>query len=441
VKTRSAAVLTALFVSHVLGAQQQPATAARSDSAARADSLARLDSLLRRELARIRGEARRISPTDSAQRDTTSSGGLGVEKLTIVGDVLADLSPDGSTLESARRFELREVHAQLAVRIDDRFRGDFIVGVDDAGSVDVMEASLSATPLPWGLEARAGRFQLPFGKQNTTHRPHLPTIEYPYLIQRFLGPHGGRGTGAWLGTTFNILGFRQDVQLTMIEQFPEGHEASDEHDELGHVTFEPRPATPPNSTLQGLGYTARLRNWWPVSSSASVELSLTAGTGRNTQPFACEIVSGHYEPCPAGAGETGINARQTLIGADITAVWGSVLLQSEYMRQHNPLPALPAGAPPQATYLGPTEDPAGAYVFAQWQLSRRMFVGGRYDWVEEVSASRNFSAVAAQVRFSPNDLSKLLLAVERVRPGTSDSYNRLLIQVAVGAGTPRRHAH
>jgi hypothetical protein len=238
-----------------------------------------------------------------------------------------------------------------------------------------------------------------------------------------------------------VLGFRQDLQLTMVEQFPEGHETSDEHDQLGHVTFEPRPASPPNSTLQGLGYTARLRNRWPINSSASVELSLTGGTGRNTQPFACEA-AGHYEPCPAGRGETGVNARQSLIGADVTVRWGSMLVQSEYMRQHNELPALPAGAPPQATYLGPTEDPAGAYVFAQWQLARRIFLGGRFDWVEEVVApSRNFSAATAQLRFSPNELTKLLLAVERVRPGTSGSFNRLLLQVAVGAGTARQHEH
>jgi hypothetical protein len=383
------------------------------------------------------------SDTGTTRETPARSGGAldFISNIAIVGDILADLTPDSSTLESARRFELREVHVQLGVKIDDRFRGDFIAGLDDGGSVDVMEANLSTTSLPWGLEARAGRFQLPFGKQNTTHRPHLPTIDYPYVIQRFLGSHGGRGTGVWLGSSFNLLGFRQDLQLTMVEQFPEGHDASADHDELGHVTFEPHPASPPNSTLQGLGYTARLRNAWPLSPSASVELSVTGGTGRNTQPFACETV-GHYEPCPAALGETGVNARQSLVGADVTVRWGSLLVQSEYMRQHNALPALPAGAPPQATYLGPTEDPAGAYVFAQWQLARRMFVGGRYDWVEEVATgSKNFSALAAQLRFTPNDLSKLLLAVERVRPGTSESYNRLLIQVAVGAGTPRQHAH
>ena len=381
-----------------------------------------------------------IAHHDTASRTTRVTDFI--TNISIVGDLLADLTPDSSTLESARRFELREVHVQLGVKIDDRLRGDFIVGLDDGGSVDVMEANLSTTSLPWGLQARAGRFQLPVGKQNTTHRSHLPTIDYPYVIQRFLGPHGGRGTGAWLGSSFDILGFSQDLQLTMVEQFPEGHAASDEHDQLGHVTFEPRPASPPNSTFQGLGYTARLRNSWPLSSSASVELSVTGGTGRNTQPFACATVAGHYEPCPAGRGETGVNARQSLVGADVTLRWGSLLVQSEYMRQHNALPTLPAGAPPQATYLGPTEDPAGAYVFAQWQLSRRMFVGGRFDWVEEVvTASRNFSAIAAQLRFAPNDVSKLLLAFERVRPGTSDSFNRLLIQVAVGAGTPRQHSH
>ena len=51
----------------------------------------------------------------------------------------------------------------------------------------VNEAYATALALPANLQARIGRFHMPFGKQNTTHRAELHTLEYPWVIQRFLG--------------------------------------------------------------------------------------------------------------------------------------------------------------------------------------------------------------------------------------------------------------
>ena len=448
--TQSFALLLAFFAAAPVASSQQPDTTARSDSVARADSLARQDSLVRRELARIRGEARPAPSTDSAHHADTSSVSTDVlSSLTIIADMIADLTPDGSTLESERRFELRDVHLALGAAIDSRLRGDFMVGVDDESRVMVMEAVLSTTSLPWGLQLRAGRFQVPFGKQNETHRVHLPTIDYPHVIQRFLGAHGGRGTGFAAGYISNWLGFRQELVLTALERFPEGHDAGSEHTSQGHVTFEPLSASPPNRTLQGLGYTGRLRTSWHVGLASSFEVSVNAGTGRSAQPFGCENF-GHYEACPAGRGETAVNARQSLVGADLTFRWQpgssngarSLVVQSEFMRQQNAIPRLPLGAPPQATYLGPSEDPAGAYALARFQLSRRIYVGTRFDWVESiVQGERNTLASSAYLQLAPSDLSKLVLGLERVRRAVGGSVNRVLVQITIGIGPRRTHDH
>ena len=116
-----------------------------------------------------------------------------------MGDLIGDLSPKGSTQEDGSRFGVREVELALQAAVDPYFRGDVFLGFSDAEGVHIEQAFLTATALPWRLEARLGRFLAPFGKQNTTHRHDLHTVEHSYVVQRFLGEEGLKGTGVYLG--------------------------------------------------------------------------------------------------------------------------------------------------------------------------------------------------------------------------------------------------
>jgi hypothetical protein len=428
----------------VVGKAQQRDTTARRDSIARADSVARADSIrLVRELERIRGEARppqvigEMGPTPAPQPANPSL----IPNISAIADVVADLSADGSTLESGRRFDIREVELALGANVDPFFRGDFILGLSDEEGIAIEEAYVTTTALPWQLQVKGGRFHLPFGKQNTTHRAELHTIEYPHVVQRFLGAEGGKGTGAWLSKIFAPFGFYQELQLTAIESFPEGHEEEE-------APFEAVATESPNENLSGLGFTGRLRNYWDVSEASNVELSFSAGTGRRTEPFGCVDVTDEIVPCPGPDGETGVNARQSIFGADVTFRWRplqqglykSFILQAEVMRQQSETPALPAGVPPSAIYLGPTEDLAGAYVFARWQLTRRVFLGGRYDWIEaESGADRDFAAASGYLQIFPSEFSKIMLGFEHLRPEGGDNVNRLLVQTTIAIGPHRPH--
>jgi hypothetical protein len=303
--------------------------------------------------------------------------------------------------------------------------------------------SSAATALPWQLQVKGGRFHLPFGKQNSTHRAELHTIEYPYVIQNFLGAEGGKGTGAWVSKVLAPFGFYQELQLTAIESFPEGHAHAHEEE-----AFEGIATEAPNKRLSGLGFTGRLRNYWDVSEASNLELSFSAGTGKRTEPFGCVDVTDEIIPCPGPQGETGVNARQSIFGADVTFRWRplqqglykSFILQAEVMRQQNETPALPGGLPPTAIYLGPSEDLAGAYVFARWQLTRRVFLGGRYDWIEaESGAARDFAAASGYLQIFPSEFSKIVLGFEHLRPEAGDSVNRLLLQTTIAIGPHRPH--
>ena len=430
-------------------AAQQPDTTARRDSIARADSIAREDSLrIVRELERIRGEARPVQPAGAMTPTPTpqpSASGLN-PNISVIGDFLADASPDGSTLESGRRFDIREVELALGASVDPYFRGDFILGLSDEEGIAIEEAYLTTLALPWQLQVRVGRFHLPLGKQNTTHRAELHTIEYPHAIQRFLGAEGGKGSGLAVSKILAPFGFYQELQLTAIERLPEEHEH--EHEEVaGDAGFEGEPATPPNQSLEGLGYTARFRNYWDLDEATNIELSFSGGTGRAAEPFACQTILG-LMPCPGPSGETAVLARQSIAGADFTFRWRplreglyrSFILQAEVMRQHNDQPALPPNLPVGATYLGPTQETTGAYGFARWQLSRRVFIGARYDWLEGADdAERDLSAMSGYVQFFPSEFSKIVLGYEHLRPEVGERLNRLLAQMTIAIGPHRPH--
>src|SRR5690606_24451441 len=125
----------------------------------------------------------------------------------------------GSTQEDETRFGIRELELGLQAAVDPYFRADAFFGISDLEGIAIEEAYLSTLALPYGLQVRAGRFHLPVGKQNTTHRPELHTIEYPYVIQRFLGPEGGKGTGMWVSKLFAPFGFYQELQLVAMDRF------------------------------------------------------------------------------------------------------------------------------------------------------------------------------------------------------------------------------
>jgi hypothetical protein len=420
---------------------QQPTPA---DSAARADSLerARQDSItLVRELERIRSEPRNRVPAATpgpAQGGAQGGNPRMLPDISALGDLVGDLSPDGSTLEEGQRFGVREIELAVQANVDPYFRADFIIGVHP-DAVEIEEAYATTTSLPWGLQLRLGRVHLPFGKQNVIHRPELHSIEYPHVVQRFLGDEGRKGDGIFASRVFAPLGFYQELQLGVMDRL--GGEEHGHAEEEGGVEAEAEAAEPANRRLSGLGYIGRFRNYWDLSEAANLELSASAATGRSAQPFDGEIEEG----------VNAVNARQSLVGLDVTYRWRplqqglyrSLIVQAEWMRQLNEDVADrgdPLGGP-DLLYDGPRGDFDGAYLFARWQTSRRTFVGARYDWLQDDEADGDtFGAVSGYLTWFPSEFAKLVAGFERVMPAAGgDAVNRILLQATFSVGPHRPH--
>lgn len=408
---RILSIATGLLVGAAAAARAQ-----QTDSAAIADSIR-----LVRELEAESGDTTTSRPLTPPPAAGSTNPRL-LPDISTVGDFIGDVSPKGTTQEDGARFSVREMELAVQAAVDPYFRGDVFLGINDVEGVAIEQAYLTTTSLPYGLEARIGRYLMPFGKQNTTHRHDLHTVEYPYVIQRFLGPEGSKGTGLWTSKIAAPLGFYQELQMTAVDRF-------------GEATDELTTPEPINKELAGMGYSARFRNYVDLSESTNLELSASAITGRTAQPLASPI-----------DGFNAIAARQSVIGADLTFRWRplqqglykSFILQAEIMRQLNERnPATPAGG----TYAGPARNVDGAYAFARYQLTRRLFAGSRIDWVENLDPSAgSLTAVAADLEFFPSEFSKLVAQIERLHPGRDvGNVTRLLFQASFALGPHRPH--
>ena len=426
-----------------------PMAGAQDDAAARAkarqDSIAKAvkDSIaLMKELG-----GALAAPADSAAAarpgQNPPSGPQGgptnprlLPDISAVGDFVADLSPDGSTQEDGARFSVREVELAVQAVVDPYFRGDVFLGISDLEGISIEQAFLTTTSLPHQLELRLGRYLMPVGKQNTTHRHDLHTIEYPYVIQRFLSPDGLKGTGVQASRVFSPFGFYQELIVNAVDRFRE------REDSLS-------PFEPVNKSLGGLGYAARLRNYVDINEATNFELSFSAITGRREQPLT---------PTYASLLADGVNAavaRQSVLAADLTYRWRplqeglykSFILQSEIMHQLNESdPGIPGVngcedcAATSLGYAGPTRDFTGAYVFARWQTSQRTFVGARYDWVQDpLIDGRTLNAGSVYLEWFPSEFSKLVAGYEAVSPSGGETVNRLLLQATFALGPHKPH--
>ncbi|NJD08875.1 MAG: hypothetical protein FIB01_00015 [Gemmatimonadetes bacterium] len=386
------------------------------------------DSSRARQIADSLAIVRELEAATAAQPAGGTAQRL-LPDLSAVGDLLADLSPDRSTQEDGDRLLVREVELGLQAAVDPYFRGVVYLGFSDSEGAAIEQAFLTTTSLPWSLQLRLGRYLLPFGKQNATHRHDLHTFEYPYALQRFLGEEGLKGTGIEASRIAAPFGFFQELIVTVVNQ-------------LGEPGPDLVTSAPASDRLGGLGYAARLRNYWDLDAATNIELSVSAGTGK---------LAVRLDRSVGGLNAT--NARRSLAGMDLTLRWRplqqglyrSFLLQAEVLRVLNERRLdLPADLADAQSEL-PQRDYTGAYLFARWQLTRRGFLGGRVDWLQDpellapAGSVGTLRAGSLYYEFFPSEFSKLVAGFERRVPDGGTAVNRVLAQVTFALGPHRPH--
>src|SRR4051794_860276 len=112
-----------------------------------------------------------------------------------------------------RGFNARNIELAFDGAVDPYFEGFanivFKLDNDNETEVEVEEAFLQTTNLPFNLQLKAGQFFAAFGRINPTHPHTWDFADDPIVHGRFLGPDGLRGVGAQVSWTIPVPWYSQ----------------------------------------------------------------------------------------------------------------------------------------------------------------------------------------------------------------------------------------
>ena len=203
-----------------------------------------------------------------------------------------------------RGFNARNVELAFDGAVDPYFEGFanivFKLNNDNETEVEVEEAFMQTTSLPFNLQLKAGQFFAAFGRLNPTHPHTWDFADTPLVNGLFLGPDGLRGVGAQGSWTLPLPWYSQ---LIFASQNGRGSTGFSFRNPGDNGMFFDRITTDREARgLQDFVWVPRFENSFNLSDTQTV----LAG------------VSGAF-----GSNETGANSRTQIYGADLLYKWKS----------------------------------------------------------------------------------------------------------------------
>ncbi|MDF7822864.1 hypothetical protein P4B35_02475 [Pontiellaceae bacterium B12227] len=110
-------------------------------------------------------------------------------------------------------FNLNHVELTFSAEVDNYFKALANVAVSEDGA-EIEEAWAETTGLPWGLQAKAGKFYSNFGYINAQHTHMWDFSDQPLIYELSLGEHGLNDKGvqlSWLAPTPVYLLFGAEI--------------------------------------------------------------------------------------------------------------------------------------------------------------------------------------------------------------------------------------
>src|SRR6266540_737699 len=258
-----------------------------------------------------------------------------------------------------RGFNARNIELAFDGAVDPYFEGFanivFKLDNDNETEVEVEEAFMQTTSLPFNLQLKGGQFFAAFGRLNPTHPHTWDFADTPLVNGLFLGPDGLRGVGAQGSWTLPLPWYSQ---LIFAAQNGRGSTGFSFRNPGEDGMFFDRVTTDREARgLQDFVWIPRFENSFNLSDTQTV----LAG------------VSGAF-----GSNETGANSRTQIYGADFFYKWKSataeggfpfVKWQTEFMYRR-----FQAGR-------GADESFPVAETFHDWGLYSQVLWGFKKGWV------------------------------------------------------------
>jgi hypothetical protein len=282
--------------------------------------------------------------------------------------------------QTKSNFEFRSGEIGISASVDPFARAYAIINGTPDG-VEVEEAAIVTTSLPWNLTVKGGRFFADFGRLSTFHDHDLPFVNRPLVLDRYIGGES-QGDGvelSWLAPlpdhylnltvgAFNKIGGENDRVDNRIPR------------DITEFTFLARAST-------YFGITDALSLDVGVSNAYTPEVRAEEKRARNVLGTDFTL---RYSPL-ASAAYRGL-------------VWGTeILLNSE-------------NRPSTLTDRGfKYRDAWGMYSYLEGRLSRRFTVGFLYDYAQDIDPNqRNAVQYSPYLTIWPSEFQRIRLQYTRV---------------------------
>ena len=301
-----------------------------------------------------------------------------------------------------RGFNARNIELAFDGAVDPYFEGFanivFKLDNDNQTEVEVEEAFLQTTNLPFGLQVKGGQFFAAFGRINPTHPHTWDFADDPLVHGRLLGPDGLRGVGAQISWTLPTPWYSQLIFAGQNGRGSTGYSFRNPGD--NGLFFDRLTTDREARGLQDIVWIPR----WENSLDLSPTQVVLAG------------VSGAF-----GSNETGADARTQIYGADFLYKWKSshaeggfpfVKWQSEFMYRR-----FEAGRGIDQTFpVAETFNDWGMYSQVLWGFKKGWVVGVRGDYLDMQDSQftsdedrQSRSRISANITWYPTEFSKIRL--------------------------------
>ncbi|MDP2314770.1 MAG: porin [Pseudomonadota bacterium] len=262
-------------------------------------------------------------------------------------------------------LNVQEMELQLRSVVDPYFNASITLAIPGTEGVEAEEAYVQLTAVP-RLLVNVGKFKQPFGRENATHTHALLTVDKSLVGQRIFG---GEGLNDVAVNAQLLLPTPWYSELTL------GVDRGTHDVLLG------------SGDSLGVGGMAHWKNLFDLSYETSIELGVSGLVGKNA--FDGTSVVGGVDLTLKSHGR---GSRQ----------WNRLVWQSEYLVMKR------EGAPEDASV-------GGLYSTVEYALTRRLWVGGRFDYVglpEPVEGGHSLAATGILV-LAPTEFSAVRLQYQR----------------------------
>src|ERR1041385_471746 len=351
-------------------------------SFAQQDSTAAADSILLKQIEQQMQPVTQPPQTAAQPRSAISTN----PNMSVIGDFQSSYH---SMLDRHFDLNLNEAEFSFQSVVDPYARADFFLSLakDPASGkyeADIEEAYLTTLELPADLQLKAGKFRMALGRLNTVHPHALPFIDLPNAYVNYFGDEGLNDEGlslSWLVP--NPFDFYQELTFEIT---------------TGPVNSPSFIRSNSNKYL----YLGHLKNFWDLTQNATLELGLTGIVGPNDSSFS------------------------TTIGAfDLTYKW-KPLQYNTYQSFTWQTEAFFS----KATYTSNNDvNSLGLYSFITYQLEKRFFLTGRFDYSNQPSSSSLIErAYSATLGWYATEFQKIELEAKTTTSNYQDQFQQALLR-------------